>query len=300
MPECDIVDTFPAFVRFWEGAKRLSLEAQIELWLTKYMSEWPELLARQQRSYSEQGIEWLALARERVFPFLPEWLPLMREAREGLLACLPGTYDKARQNLGLDFDVFFVIYVGIGCGAGWASSFEGVPACLFGLENIAERGWTEQETLAALAAHELGHLLHQRWRCIHGLTSGRGPFWQLYEEGFAQRCEHAIMGKNTWHEGSKQRDWLMWCNENRAWLATEFLRTADRAESARPFFGSWFNIRGYSQCGYFLGHEVIREWQDTMDLNDVALLPSDDALQRARESLERMSDQAARTSEQPV
>jgi len=289
MPQCNIIDTFPVFVRFWEKAQGESLETQVELWLTDYMSQWPELLAKQQKNYAEQGVEWRAVARERVFPSLAERLPLMIEARQGLLGCIEPVHQRSEKTLGLDFDVVFVIYVGIGCGAGWATFLLGLPACLFGLENIAECGWVGQETLAALTAHEVGHLLHQQWRSIGGLTSGKGPFWQLYEEGFAQRCEHIIMGRKTWHQENHQKKWLMWCDENRAWLAVEFLRAADQGKSARPFFGSWYDIEGRRQCGYFLGHEVIREWQGEIDLKDIALLSWEEVQRRARNSLEKIA-----------
>jgi len=99
-------------------------------------------------------------------------LPLMIEARHGLLVCVQPIYKRAQEVLGLDLDVLFVIYVGIDCGAGWATSLGGVAACLFGLENIAECSWTKRETLAALTAHELGHLLHKEWRAHIGLMPG--------------------------------------------------------------------------------------------------------------------------------
>lgn len=284
-----LIDTFPAFLELWDTAQGQSVDVQVERWLTDYMSQWPELLAKQQKDYADQGIDWRTVARERVFPFLPDRLPSMVEARQNLLACIEPVYRRAQEVLGLDFDVVFVIYVGIGCGAGWATSFGGVPACLFGLENIAECGWTGQEALTSLTAHELGHLLHQQWRARHGLMAGAGPFWQLYEEGLAQRCEHIIMGRDTWHEQGDQDDWLPWCSANRAWLAAEFLTTVDQGKPANPFFGSWYDIQGRRQCGYFLGHELIREWESETDLKEIALLPWDEVQRRARNSLENMT-----------
>ncbi|MGD1995446.1 MAG: hypothetical protein PVH62_01590 [Anaerolineae bacterium] len=286
MPQCHAIDTFPAFSEFWSQIRGRALDAQIELWAADYMSGWPELLARQQMDYAEQGMDWRSVAKERIFPFLPERLPDMTRARRGLLISLEPVYRRAQETLGLDFDVLFVIYVGIGCGAGWATTLEGRPAVLFGLENVAARGWTGRETLAALAAHEVGHLLHQQWRRRSSLTSCEGAFWQLYEEGFAQRCEHIIMAKDTWHEKEGQDDWLNWCNENISWLAAEFLRFVDRGEPINPFFGSWFDIRGQRQTGYYLGHELVREWEDEIGLKEVALLPCDEVRRRARSSLD--------------
>lgn len=45
---------------------------------------------------------------------------------------------KASKKIGLDFSITLVIYVGIGCGAGWATTYNRQPAILLGLENIAE------------------------------------------------------------------------------------------------------------------------------------------------------------------
>jgi len=40
----------------------------------------------------------------------------------------------------------------------------------------------------------------------------------------------------------------------------------------RPFFGSWFDLRGQKQTGYFLGHEIIKKMQERMSLQEIALL----------------------------
>ena len=75
------------------------------------------------------------------------------------------------------------LYVGIGVGAGWATTYQGQPACLHGLEKCAELHWVDRDTLAALAAHELGHLAHEHWwlwQGLGGLATGTGPLWRLY------------------------------------------------------------------------------------------------------------------------
>jgi len=296
MPECAIVDTFPEFVSFWDRARDQSLEAQIELWSTDYMAHRPELLAKQQNDYAGQGLDWRTAAREHVFPFLSERLPAMAEARDDLLACIERTYHSAQDALGLDFDVLFVIYVGIGCGAGWATELGGMPACLFGLENLAEGGWSGQETLAQMTAHEVGHLVHHHWRARQGLTASEGaPLWQLYEEGFAQRCEHIVVGRDTWHMQVTQEGWLAWCNEHGAWLAAELLTAVERGQPVNPFFGSWYDVEGWRQTGYFLGHEIVKGWQAEMSLREIALLPDDEVQRRVRSSLDRIASVKAVT-----
>ena len=82
-------------------------------------------------------------------------------------------------------------------------------------------------------------------------------------------------------------DWLKWCQENTGWLAREFLRAVDEEESVRPFFGSWYDIRGKSQTGYFLGHELIARLEGRLSLQEIALL--EDYADRLRGELEHMA-----------
>ena len=268
------IDTFDDFVLFWNKAKNKSLDDKIELWVSEYMSDRSELLEKQIKNYADQNTDWKQIAKEKVFPFLGDRLPAMKLARKNLLELCPIIWQKARNKFELDFGVTFVIYVGIGCGAGWATIFRDKPAVLFGLENIAECGWAKAKTIEGLIAHEIGHLAHQYWRKQAGLDNDSSPWWQLYSEGLAQRFEHIVLGRDSWHEsiGINENNWLDWCKENKKWLAREFLKTADNSRSIRPFFGHWFNLKDHKQCGYFLGHEIIKDLQKKMDIKQVVLL----------------------------
>lgn len=274
MLKCNIIDTFPSFLAFWAESRHRPLNAQIEAWSAEYMVHWPELLEKQLEDYASQEVEWRQIARERVFPFLRARLPTMKTAHENLLAVCEGIYSKSQEVLGLDFEILFVIYVGIGCGAGWGTQFQGSPAVLFGLENIAECGWSQPPSITGLVAHEIGHLLHDYWRAEDEKAAESGPWWQLYREGFAQRCEHVVCGEHSWHMRSDiyGDDWLDWCQQHKKWLAAEFLRRVDVGDSVRPFFGSWFDIQGRKQCGYFLGHELIKQLEANMSVKEIALL----------------------------
>ncbi|MCD6518494.1 MAG: hypothetical protein J7M05_01020 [Anaerolineae bacterium] len=268
----ELLDTFPAFLTYWARARHLPLDEQISAWATEYLSAWPELLEKQIADYTSQGMDWREIARQRIFPYLEERLPAMQEARQNLLALCAPIYHRAREALGFTAKVTFVIHVGLGCGAGWATCFAGTPAILFGLENIAERGWHPPEALRGLIAHELGHLVHYHWRKAKGKPIGSGPWWQLYEEGFAQRCEMLILGEKAPHQQKSSLNWLAWCQSHRSWLAAEFLRAIDAGRSIRPFFGSWFEIAGHRETGYFLGQEVIRKLEQEYPLQEIALL----------------------------
>jgi hypothetical protein len=288
MATCEVVDTFPAYMAYWEKVQDKPIDAQIETWAADYMSQWPELLEKQLDDYAAENEDWRQVARERVFPFLGDRLPAMKAARENLRKVCASTYSAARKALGFESDIVFVIYVGIGLGAGWATRFQNSPAVLFGLENVAECGWSQSQTLTGLIAHEIGHLVHAHWRAQHGQAEGDGPWWQLYCEGFAQRCEHVVLGRDSWHMMGEEygEDWLDWCQEQKGWLAAEFLRVVDAGKSIRPFFGSWFEIRGRKQCGYFLGHELVKQLEKSMSLKEIALLDSQDA--RLRRELEEL------------
>ena len=268
----EILDSFPKFLQFWEHTSGLELSAQIEAWATEYLAEYPELLEMQVADYQEQSLSWREIAAQRIFPYLPEHLPAMAEARGKLLKLLPDICQLTSERLGFNFPVTFLIYVGIGCGAGWAASYSGSPAVLFGLENIAELGWTTQEALSGLTVHELSHLAHHRWRREAGLELGEGPWWQLYEEGFAQACEVLITG--TWHEtkGNVSQDWLKACRENKSILAEEFLSRVNQGQEFRDFFGSWYDVAGIPQAGYFLGSQIMRPLIEQEGAEQTALL----------------------------
>jgi len=274
MSRMNLIDCFPAFLGFWERARGQPVDAQIEAWASAYMASWPDLLHKLQQDYASQDADWRQIARERVFPTLDQRLRDMQVAHDCLIEICPSVHLRAQERLGLQIEVCFVIYVGIGCGAGWVTEYRGTPAVLFGLENVAEEGWADFQTLSGLVAHEIGHVAHAHWRKGRGCSQGKGPWWQLYEEGFAQRCEHEIAGQETWHmaSGSQAGEWLAWCQAHRGWLAAEYLRAVEAQASLRPFFGSWYDIQGWKQCGYYLGHEAVRQLAKGMSLQEIALL----------------------------
>lgn len=273
MGQLNIIDIFDSFLAFWETVKDNQMDEQIDSWFSMYLGDWPDLRQQLQQSYEEDQLDWREIAKKHVFPFLDSRLPEMKLAHGNLIQSIEPIYYKAQEVLGLDFDVIFLIYVGIGIGAGWATTFREKRACLLGLENIAECHWTDVATLSGLVAHELGHLLHFEWRERNGLRSKHtSPYWQLYEEGFAQRCEHLIMGRDSWHQ-EQGENWYNWCAEHKAWLANEFMKTINVEKPVYKFFGSWFDLEGSKHTGYYLGHEIIKELEKTSDLTKIAILP---------------------------
>ena len=273
MPTCTIIDTFSSFQSLWNDIQHRPVDEQINGWLNDYMSHYPELLQKQLDDYISLNESWRVTASERIFPEFPTRLEAMQTAHDNLLYVCNDVYERAQQIINFSKDLVCVIYVGLGCGAGWANEYDGKPAILFGLENVADEGWHGCDALTGLTAHELGHLAHFEWRKQDNIANEDSHWWQLYTEGFAQRCESAILGKSPWHmQDDSEMGWREWCEQNIDWLAKEFLRRVDQGEDMRPFFGSWFNLRGRKQTGYFLGHELIAILQERMSLQEVALL----------------------------
>lgn len=284
MSSFEVVDTFPAFLAYWAKAQNKPMDDQIELWANEYMSGWTELLEKQLEDYSEQNLDWKQIARERIFPYLGDRLPAMREARENLLKLCPVVYSKAERILGFHTSAYFLIYVGIGCGAGWVTTFRDKHSILFGLENIAESGWSDSVSITGLISHEIGHVMHYHLRAQDNRKPGSDSWWQLYTEGFAQHCEALI--NDSSHQENRDDEWLAWCQHNKSHLASEFIKAVDDEQPVNAFFGSWFEIEGHSETGYYLGHEVIKTLEKTMNLREIALL--DDFDKRSRKILEEM------------
>lgn len=266
------MDTFPAFLRYWKTVQGDPLEEQIKRWAAEYLSPWRELLELQIEDYRSQQIDWREIARKKIFPFLEEQLPAMQDAHQNLLELAPPLYRRTQKVLGFNMQASFIIYVGIGCGAGWVTTYQNTPAILFGLENIAGLGWSSQDPISGLIAHESGHLAHRAIRTEAGKAMGSGAWWQLYEEGFAQYCEPLILGLEHWHQAHDNPDWLAWCRENESGLAAAFLQTVQEGDTVRPFFGSWFDIQGKSAAGYYLGYRVIQELKKRIPLKELACL----------------------------
>lgn len=217
-------------------------------------------------------MNWQETAK-RILQTLPNRYPLTLRARNNFTRICKLIYAKAVENLKLDFNILFVVYVGIGCGAGWATMYDGQPAVLLGLENIAEGKWHTKKKLAGLISHEIGRLVHMKWRNEWKAfeDAEEEPIFRLYSEGFAQRCEHLILDGETWHM-AQGKGWVSWCQQNESWLAKEFLRRIKAGDSVNDFFGSWFAIRGKTQTGYFLGHGFVRHLERRYGLTKTALL----------------------------
>ncbi|MBC7169876.1 hypothetical protein H5T54_02925 [Candidatus Bipolaricaulota bacterium] len=283
MTETPVVDAADGFLCLLRSLPDPTPAEILAAWEGFYGQWFPELHAKQIQDYTEAGEDGRALALSRVFPPLPARLPAMEEARGRILGLWEDVLARARAALGLDLDVVAVVHVGIGCGAGWATTYGGRPAVLFGLENIAELGWHTTRRLEGLIAHELGHLAHAAWRGEPLERVEEDPLGLLYAEGFAQRMEGAILGRESWHLAPDE-GWLPWCRKHLAELARAYRDRATEGEPVNPFFGSCLSFQGVPFTGHFLGHTVIRMLEEGRTLPDLARLP----LAEVRASVDRL------------
>ncbi|MBC7221307.1 hypothetical protein H5T55_07590 [Candidatus Bipolaricaulota bacterium] len=256
MTEFPLVDAAGGFLRVLRSLPDPTPTEILAAWERFYGQWFPELHAKQVHDYTTAGEDWRALVLARVFPPLPARLSAMEEARRRILGLWDDVLARAWAALGLNLDVVAVVHVGIGCGAGWATTYRGRPAVLFGLENIAELGWHTTKRLEGLIAHELGHVAHAAWRSEPLERVEEDPLGLLYVEGFAQRLEEVILGRESWHL-APDAGWLPWCRAHVAELARAYRNRATEGEPVNPFFGSWLSFQGVPFTGHFLGHTVI-------------------------------------------
>ena len=293
MRQVSIIDTFPFFQEYWKKFQGTPLETQVEGWAAEYMVQWPELLDKQLNDYSDQHVDWKKLSSQKIFPHISSRMPAMESAHQNIIDLFPSLCQQAFRKMDINIDMAGIVYVGIGCGAGWATTYQGKPAILFGLENCAECNWVGPVSISGLIAHEIGHLIQDTWRKQAGRVCSKGAWWQLFTEGFAQRCEHIILERDSWHEASNgKNEWVAWCTDKRAYLAGEFLRYAAEGKEIQPFFGSWYDIEGYSQCGCYLGHEAIRALEEAgMSMYGIAIL--EDPQRHLQKVLEKIAEENA-------
>ena len=288
-----IIDTYPAFRNFWEKEKDKPINEQIESWIEEYMSNYPELLKLQVKCYKDLKVNWRKVAKERIFPKIPDYYVLMKKARNKLCKIIPEAYNDFTKFWNLNISIVFVIYVGLGCGAGWATKYLAYHAVLLGLENIVELGWTSARSLKGLLLHELSHIAHMALRKIDPEEYERltkDPLFLLYSEGFATRCEHLILGREEWRI-APSRKWLKWCRDNMYFLAHEYLKRVREGKDVNDFFGSWLNIKGKSQTGYYLGHEIVKvmEIEGKRSIEEVASMKLNDVRENVKRILENLA-----------
>ncbi|RLG00979.1 MAG: hypothetical protein DRN49_02215 [Thaumarchaeota archaeon] len=283
-----ILDTMLDFLNYWKSYSGLDLEEMFDGWLRSYMIYYPELLVKQLGCW-ENLDKLREVMIDRILPKLDGWIHEIIEAWMNIRANAEDVLSKARTSLKNDLDPLIVLYVGSGCGAGWATIMLNKPAILLGLESIADLGWSSEEKLKGLIAHEFGHLYHMKlrgeWSRFEELE--KDPYFQLYSEGFAQYCEHLIMGYRSWHVAVGE-NWIDKCSKKIGELASKYLDDSKRSD-VKAFYGSWLDVWGIKHAGYFLGHELINELMMDRSLEEVALLSKEEVREIVNDFLRNLS-----------
>ncbi len=273
---CDLLDLAKDLLPVIEASLDEPFETQLAHWQAFYALRAPSLPERLYADYADTDGGWLAVARDRVWPHLAERMNDMKTAAASVRTIYEDVYLLACERLSFDEPLTVISYVGLGNGAGWAATWEDRPAVLLGLENIAELHWRRPSSIRALLSHEIGHLFMTSVRKACDASSlPDDPLLHLYEEGFAQHSEHVISGGETWHCAS-QPGWLEWCFAHEAYLADKFLAAMGDRKDWQAFFGSWFDIDGWRQTGYFLGCRFVERLARTRTLRDIARLDAAD------------------------
>lgn len=178
---------------------------------------------------------------------------------------------KIYNKFGVELDVTIIFYLGLCNGAGWATSFNGKPAVLLGIEKIVELDWCDEKSMINLIYHELGHIWHfmyeSKGRIL--LSKKEKAMQQLYREGVAMTFEQILCEDDDYFHQNKE-NWLQWCSENENQIKKEFLKRLKKGESVQDFFGDWRLYKNHSDVGYFLGNKFVRFLMQKYDFEEIA------------------------------
>lgn len=174
---------------------------------------------------------------------------------------------------GINLDVAIIFYLGLCNGAGWATSIDGKPTVLLGIEKIIELNWCDERNMIGLIYHELGHIWHNHIRTVPTTFESQKDraLWQMYSEGIAMYCEQLLYGDIKFYH-QDVNGWLSWCQNNQNHLFSEYKRRVEANESVQPFFGDWCQFEGHSDIGYYLGAKFVEKLAEERSLFELANL----------------------------
>jgi hypothetical protein len=244
-----------------------------------------ELWIKYAREISDE-LPYKCIADSQSYDFIQDVLPILEntmnekskleEAHISFIRITQGLERRLEQIFSIDLQCEIILYLGLCNGAGWATTLDGKPVILIGIEKIIELDWCDESRMSALIYHELGHIWHDQVGVLHLQTSStyEKSLWQLYIEGVAMYCEQMLIGDYTYYHQNRN-DWLEWCNNNQKELFAEYKCRIDANGSTQDFFGDWCDYKGYSDVGYYLGCELIKGISNKYTLKELANLKID-------------------------
>jgi hypothetical protein len=242
------------------------------------------------KEYAEaisKGLSEKCLSDSDIYNFENDVLPIIETAlnskekleklHSSFLLATKELKERFEKVFGIDISVDIILYLGLCNGAGWVTKLNGVPTILLGIEKIIELDWVDDNSMTALIYHEIGHIWHDVAGVLyHDKNSiSEKSLWQLYQEGIAMYCEQLLIGDFSYYHQDKY-GWLGWCSKNMKDLFIEYKKRVDKNESTQDFFGDWCNYLGYSDVGYYLGCELIKNLSSKHSLAKLANLEIDD------------------------
>lgn len=242
----------------------------LNYWLT-YMEQYPDLKTYCQDDYQDK---WKEVALEKVFKYDEKDLLRMKKAQEILFSTIDSFDVKAKDFFGVDAlpAIDWIIYHGLGNGAGGYTTINGQKKITFGLEKIVSLNWDSQIKLEDLLAHEYSHYFHEHMRgeALDGpLDFYHHNIFRLYVEGLATYAENMIHGRKK-----SMPDWYENCLVKEQRLKQLFLDHLQKHhQDITHMFGDWYPVLGEIETGYFLGMLMIESWHQEFSLVSIMKAP---------------------------
>jgi len=272
-----LIDTYPYFRNVLVNTRKFASKNNVAYALKNYLEKYSRIYELINQCYEVS--DWFNICLNTLANSIRN-IKNLDKAWKSIYSTLPDAivlFVKAFKNEVGGRDFIFVIYISCGCGAGWAAEYDRKPAVLLGLDMISNLGWVSKEKIKGLIIHELCHIAHmiiRKTNYQHFSELEKNPYFLLYSEGFAMKCEHEIIGSENWRIAPK-KEWVNWCRRNLGFLAKLYMEYAEKNKAVNVFYGTFFNIKGYLQTGYYLGHELIKylERKYSLNLRIIANLP---------------------------
>ncbi len=248
----DVVDVFENFKEMYHH--RLTPESLLDGWYHA-MGHAPKLRDLCIQDYEQVNLSWERIALEKVFHRTHQDYVKMTNIHARLKVLIPHMKTRLMSFYPSLNAVRFVLYHGLGNGAGWAITYLHQPSILLGIDKIAALDWSSDEELMRLIAHEYMHLVHQHYRgeLWHFQSAYEAAIMRLYIEGVASYYETELAALPE-----RLTRWEAQCEAVEAALKGHYLEILRQAGVGHErFYGDWHDIEGLSDVGYYLGKRMV-------------------------------------------
>ncbi len=181
--------------------------------------------------------------------------------------------ERIRLAFGKSPDAEVVLMLGLGNGAGWATTLNGKPTVLLGIEKIVELHWCSEDDMNGLVLHELGHVYAAQFGTSLSPSREQRLLAQLFSEGIAMVFEQELVGNPDYFH-QNVNGWTTWCHEHLSAIAHCFAaESPSLTRETQRYFGDWVSFEGHPDVGYYLGARFVRFLMEKMTFDEVLRLP---------------------------